>query len=227
LKKNFKEKIFLFSYFILPIFIYSIFGKGQHFAPRHIFFASLSLLILSAWSFDYIIEFAKKRFKKIKFRYYLSTAIISIIFLAYSGYSCLTFIFTPQASLIASWDRSTYTDQAIAWGFNESIVFFKTQAKNQKIFIAANGWQGIMPDALEMYLIGNKNIEIQRYKNSKFVHEDVYSHQKTTKTYFVSFRGKNEDFPKKYNLRLIFSTKTGTTNTYYKVYEVMGQKLSD
>ena len=84
-----------------------------------------------------------------------------------------------------------------------------------------------MPDALEMYLINNKNIQIQRYKNSNFVHEDVYSQQKTTKTYFVSFGGKNGNFPQKYNLRLISSTKTGSTNIYYNVYEVMGQQLPD
>jgi hypothetical protein len=152
---------------------------------------------------------------------------ILIVFLGYSGYACLTFIFTPQTSLIAAWDKVAYTDQGIAWGFNDSITFFKNQAKNQKIFIAANGWQGVMPDALEMYLIGDKNIQIQRYKNSNFVYEDVYSHQKTAKTYFVSFGNKNENFPEKYNLRLISSTKIGSTNTYYNVYRVMGQKLSD
>ena len=225
--KNYKEKIFLFAYFILPLSIYSLFGKGQFFTPRHIFFASLPLLILAAWALDYILELIKKHFKKINPEYHLGFAAVLIIFLSYSVYASLTFIFTPQTSLIASWDRLSYTDRVIAWGFNESIVFFKNQAKNQKIFIAANGWQGTMPDALEIYLIGNKNIEIQRYKNSNFVHDDVYLHQKTTKTYFVSFGSKNENYPKQYNLRLIFSTKTGSTNIYYNVYEVMGQKLSD
>jgi len=227
IKKSFKEKVFLFSYFIFPVSIYSLFGKGQFFAPRHVFFASLTLLVLSAWTLNYFFEFAKKHFKKSTLKYYLTIAIISFLFLSYSSYASLTFIFTPQTSLIASWDKTSYTDRVIAWGFNESINFFKAQAKNQKIFIAANGWQGTLPDALEIYLIGNKNIEVQRYKNSNFVHEDVYLHQKTTKTYFVSFRGKDENFPKKYNLKLISSTKMGTSNTYYKVYEVMGQELTD
>jgi hypothetical protein len=227
IKKYWREKIFLFLYFILPISIYAIFGKTQHLLPRHILYASLPLLILSAWALNNILEFTKTYFKKNKLKYYLSMITILIVFLGYSGYACLTFIFTPQTSLIAAWDKVAYTDQGIAWGFNDSITFFKNQAKNQKIFIAANGWQGVMPDALEMYLIGDKNIQIQRYKNSNFVYEDVYSHQKTAKTYFVSFGNKNENFPEKYNLRLISSTKIGSTNTYYNVYRVMGQKLSD
>lgn len=216
IRKFTKEKLFLFLYFLIPISLYSLFGKTNFLFPRHILFATLPLLILCAWSLDYFLQ--KKSL--------IVKSLIILIAIAYPSYVSLTFIVNPTRSAITKWDRETYTDKNIGWGFNESVRYFQGIASKEKIFIAGNGIMGQIPQGLEIYLSDNKNIKIKGYYFSEnTVPEEIYSYQKQMRTFFVTSKERGTDFEKKYNLKLISATKIGSTNRDYRIYEVMEGNL--
>ncbi len=219
LKKFFKEKSLLLLYFILPFIALALFGKVIY--PRFIFFMSLMLLPLAGWGLDYLIMLAKQKIHlKVSKAYF--AIIITLAFIIYPGFVSLQFAYSPVDAPIANADRSQYLNGwSAGWGVKESISYFEKQAKNNKIFIATEGTFGLMPEAMEMYLIKNKNVTIKGYWPIDAFPKEVLDYSQKMPTYFIFYQREHVVIPADFPLKLVFEVKQGNSNFYYRVYQVI------
>jgi 4-amino-4-deoxy-L-arabinose transferase-like glycosyltransferase len=220
--KNFKEKALLFLYFLLPFVALALFGRIIF--PRFIFFMSVMLLPLGAFGLNYIIDFCKDKIKlNISKSFY--AIFITTLFVVYPGFVSLQFAYDPIHAPIATADNSQYVNSwAAGWGVSESVVFFKEESKNQKIYIATEGTFGLMPETMEMYLIKDKNITIKGYWPVESFPKEILDMSSKMPTYFIFYQPQHVITPADYPLKLVFKVRQGDTDFYYRVYQVIPPK---
>ncbi|HZQ29625.1 MAG TPA: glycosyltransferase family 39 protein [Patescibacteria group bacterium] len=175
-RKNLKEKLLLFSWFIFPFIALALFGKTLY--PRFILFMTMPLLILAAYSLSEI-------YKKIKL-----APLILLLFTALmlkSDYFILTdFAKAP----IAYSDLQQYIlDWPAGVGVKEAVKFFDEKSKSGKIFVATEGTFGLMPYGLEIYLFKNKNVEIKGvWPIEDLPPKEATDASKTKQVYFLFYQ---------------------------------------
>ncbi len=221
-----KEKILLIIYFLLPFTALALFGKVIF--PRFIFFMSCFLLPLAGWGLNEIIGFVDKRLNKKK-KNILSTVVyivVTVIFVAYPGFVSFKVASDPiNAPIVRSDSRQYVNSWAAGWGVNESVEFFKKEAKNKKIFIATEGTFGLMPEALELYLINNKNITIKGYWPVEHsLAKETIEYSKKMPSYFVFYQPNNQIINQDYPLELVFQVRSGNSDYFYRVYKIIPPK---
>lgn len=222
IKKNFKEKILLLFYFLLPFTALALFGRVIF--PRFIFFMSLYLLPLAAWGLNYTINeglrYTKGNLKIKSIRFIIP--VIVFVFIWYPGFVSFQFAKNPITSKIAKADNSQYINSwAAGWGVKESVSFFDKKASQGKIFIATEGTFGLLPAALEMYLVQNKNVTIKGYWPVNEIEKEVLDNAKKMPTYFVFYQKEHVEIPPSFPLKLLFKVRQGNTEYYYRVYQVI------
>ncbi len=219
-KKFLKEKILLFLYFLLPFIALALFGRIIF--PRFIFFMSLFLLPLAAFSLNLILEFTKTKIKN-NYANALVGLIIIVLFVAYPTYSILKLLTDPINAPIADSDSGQYINNWTAgWGVNETIAFLQKESSNQKIFVGTEGTFGLMPYSLELYLIQNKNIVIKGYwPVNNQLPTDALKYASEMPSYFVFYQPQHVQIPKTFPLELVFQKKEGKSNYYYRFYKII------
>jgi len=224
--KMIKEKLLMFIYFLLPFLALAVFGRILY--PRFIYFMALTLLPLASCGLVWIIEIVEKKFLPSKRSKYFSSIIvilITVIFTFYPFYVSYKFAIDPVNAPIAQSDIDQYISGWTAgWGVKESIAYLGAQAKNQKIYIATEGTFGLMPFALELYLVDNPHVTLKSYwpLNDTLPTEVLQAAQKMP-TYFVFYQPQHQVIPPSYPLRLIQKTQEGNSQYYYRLYQVMPQ----
>lgn len=219
IKKYPREKILLTLYFILPFVALALFGRVIF--PRFIFFMSLMLLPLAATGLEFLIDFVDKKVK-LGIPKSIITILITFLFIAYSLCVSLQFAYDPVNSKIAKADNSQYVNSwAAGWGVKESIQFFKSEGENKKIFVATEGTFGLMPEAMEMYLLDEKNITVRGYWPMDKFPAEVSEYAKKMPTYFIFYQKDNQIIPEAYPLELVFKVQQGNRDSYYRVYRVL------
>ena len=150
-KNYLREKLLLFISFLVPIISLAVFGKTLY--PRFIFFMTLSLLPLVAFSLFYIYLFIKNR---------LLLLSLSLVFFALVFRTDYLILNNFSQAPIPDSDLNQYiNDWPSGKGVKESVEFFRDEAKKGKIYIATQGTFGLLPYALEIYLIDNPNVKIE------------------------------------------------------------------
>lgn len=222
IRKDFKEKAILILYFLLPFIALALFGRVIF--PRFIYFMSLYLLPLASWGLNYLIN-RSMNYTKINYKLGKIKSVVVVatfVFIWYPGLVSLQFALNPVAAKIAKADNSQYVNSwSAGWGVKESIDFFKQQSKNKKIFIATEGTFGLLPAALEMYLVTDKNIIIKGYWPVNDVEKEILDYAKKMPTYFVFYQKEHIKIPSTFPLKLLFQVKQGNTEYYYRVYQVI------
>ncbi|MCL4386693.1 MAG: glycosyltransferase family 39 protein [Cyanobacteria bacterium] len=222
IRRNYKEKVLLILYFLLPFVALALFGRVIF--PRFIYFMSLYLLPLAAWGLNYIINqslrYTKESLRVKSIKYIIP--IIVFVFIWYPGFISYQFAKDPINSKIAKADNRQYINSwAAGWGIKESVSFFREKASNGKIFIATEGTFGLLPAGLEMYLVQNKNITIKGYWPVNEVSKEVLDYAKKMPTYFVFYQKEHVEIPPSFPLEFLFKVRQGNTNYYYRVYQVI------
>lgn len=226
IKKFPREKILLILYFILPFTALALFGRVIF--PRFIFFMTLSLLPLAAWGLGQVIELADRELVKSKIninKNYLAGIIVAL-FVSFPFYVSYQVALNPAHADIPKADRSQYVNSwAAGWGVKESVDFFKEKAKDEKIYIATEGTFGLLPFALEMYLVQDKNVTIKGFwPIEDTLPKEVTESANSNPTYFVFYQEDNRDIPDSFPLELLFQVKQGESEYYYRVYQVIPQR---
>ena len=221
-----KEKLLLFLYFLGPFVALALFGRIIF--PRFIYFMSLYLLPLCGWSLNYLIELAQEKLKA-KSSLYLKYALNVLIpgfFLVYPAFCIFQLITNPVIAPIADADRNQYVNNwSAGWGVKESVAFFKEKAKNEKIFIATEGTFGLMPETMEMYLITNKNVTIKGYwPIENMLPKEALEYAKKMPSYFIFYQPQHIVIPNDFPLKLIFQVREGSSDYFYRVYQIIPQK---
>ena len=215
-----KEKILLFSWYIIPIVGLAVFGNALY--PRFIFFMMLFLLPLISYSLVILYSKLKNR--------YLFTILCLFIF----SFSFVTDYFILNDFFHAYIPRSDINQYKSDWpaggGVKESIEFFKKEAEKGKIYIATQGTFGLMPFAYEIYLVQNPNIAIEGiWPINKEIPQKVLEKSKQTPTYFVFYQPCTECSdvsvglapPSWQSLELIYQFKKESRERYLSVYRVL------
>lgn len=224
IKKEWKEKVVLFLYFLLPFLYLALFGKVIF--PRFIFFMSLMLLPIIGWGLNFILNGAAY-FLKHKERHLITIAQSSIVtlFIIYPLYTSAIFAINPVDAKIADADSVQYVNGWNAgWGVTESIELFKKESADKKIFVGTEGTFGMMPFALEMYLSNNPNIIVKGYwgfDSTLPVEATTYAEQMPAYFIFYQPNHRPQLDQNAYPLSLVFKTKQGNTPYYYSVYKII------
>lgn len=146
-----REAIVLLLWWIIPFVGLGLFARVLY--PRFILFMTMPLLILSAVALHVIVDNVGKT--------PLRTILLIIIFSP--GLITDYFIITnPIYAPIPYADKGQYiSDWPSGWGIREVNSYLLEQAQHQKIAVYTDGTFGLLPYALEIYLVQNPNISIR------------------------------------------------------------------
>ena len=152
-RKYFREKVFLLLWFLIPFSILALIGKVLY--PRFIFFMTLYLLPLAAYS----LYALRLRIKNTVL--YASFCLLVVLALIRSDFFILTdFAHAPIPRI----DLGQYINGWPAGGgVKEAIVFFEEEAKKGKVLVITQGTFGLFPFAFEIYLKDNPNITVSSF----------------------------------------------------------------
>lgn len=213
----FREKLVLFIWFLAPVIALALFGRTLY--PRFIFFMTLFLLPLIAISLFNL-------HKLIKRKWLFSILLLLFFILALrSDYLILTDF---SKSPITYSDVSQYSnDWTAGGGIREAVALFKEEAKKGKIYIATQGTFGLLPFALEIYLVDNSNVTIEGFwPLGDVIPKKVLEQSKQIPTYFVFYQPCPSCWPigappATWNLtNKVLEYKKVYSYTYFRVYKV-------
>ncbi len=221
LQKTFvKEKILLILWFGLPFIALALFGKTLY--PRYIFFMTLSLLPLVAYSI-YII------YEKLKEKLFLRSFFV-VLALFYPLVSSLLILTDFKNALIPFADKSQYfTGWPSGVGIPETINFFREKAKKSEIFIGTEGTFGLLPYAYELYFLNNKNITVKGYwPIGPEIYPELVKISLSKPTYIVFYQDcvpceAKGIAPHTWPLKKIMQISKVEKDTYVTVYQVIPQ----
>lgn len=214
-KSFLKEKVVLFLWFVIPIVALGFFGRTIY--PRFIFFMILSLLPLVAFSLHSISARLKKAYLLIIFLILSFELMIKTDFLILTDFS--------KAHIPVSDIWQYQSGWPAGGGVRKSIEFFEKEAKKGKIYIATQGTFGLMPYALEIYLINNPNIKIEGYwPIEDKIPAKVVEESKKNPTYFFFYQPCSScenigTAPFPWGLKPILQIKGGMNN-YTSIYRI-------
>ncbi len=147
--KKWREVLLMLGYFVAPFLALAVFGKTLY--PRYILFMTMPIVFLAAWG---LWQWWKEN------RTYWGKLLVFIAVLPYIVASGWMLIDIRTAPLLKS-DSSQYVnDWPAGWGVLEIASLLSEQSKKEKVTVYTEGTFGLMPYALEIYLSGNKNVEI-------------------------------------------------------------------
>lgn len=210
--KHFRgERIFLFLWFILPFTALALFGKVLY--PRFILFMTMPLLVLAASS---LLELGRI-VKNVKWQLVLMELII-IPSLAFDQ----KIIFDITNAPLTQIDKGQYVnDWPAGWGVKESVEILQKEANKGKIAIFTDGTFGLMPYAIELYLVYDKNVVIKGLwpiDNKEFPKE-IAASAKIKQTFFIA--NQKKDLPDSWSLQLMGKWQKGlNTESSLRLYKV-------
>lgn len=209
-RDKWREKLLLLVWFILPFIALGLFGKTLY--PRFILFMTTPILVLCAYSLNFLYENITK-----KLIFYI-IAIVVLILPIYTDY----FIITDLARApIAPPDLGQYINSWPAGGgVREMIAFFDQESKKGKIYVATQGTFGSLATyAVEIYLGENKNI-LKRgiYPLPERIPNDLLEKAKIMPVYLVT--NDSENAPPTWPLTLIGKYQKGIGDRHLSIYKV-------
>jgi len=145
-----REKLLLYAWWFGPFVALALFARVLY--PRFILFMTMPLLVMAASSLDWVVDRVKGWLRAVVVVAILYPSIIT-------GYFLVT---NPLHALIPWSDKSQYiTDWPSGWGIKEVNAFLLEQSKSGKVTVFTEGTFGLLPYAIEIYLVDRPNIEIR------------------------------------------------------------------
>lgn len=226
-KEYLKEKFLLFLFFLLPFLALALFARILF--PRFIFFMTLSLLPLVAYGLNDAISLSSKLLKKQIGSTPLKSLVpvfVLLVMLSYPLFVSYTFATDPINAAIAKPDNAQYVNHWTAgWGVKESVNYLMNEATDKKIYIGTEGTFGLLPFALEMYLVDNPNVVIKGFWPLEHnLPKELVEASKKMPTYIIFYQPNNINPPDIEHLQLIQKTQEGKSKYYYRLYRVIGYK---
>jgi hypothetical protein len=149
--KNPREKLLLLGWWFAPFAALAMFGRVLY--PRFIFFMILPLMILAATS----VYWVWGNLKGSVWRWVL----LVILFFGslYADYYIIT---DPKYAPIPDADAGQYiNDWPSGWGIPEVNAFLLKESQKGNITVYTDGTFGLLPYAIELYLVDNPRITIR------------------------------------------------------------------
>ncbi len=204
------EKLVLLGWWFAPFFALALDGRVLY--PRFILFMTIPLMILAAitmrWVWDY--------FKGSVWRW-----VLLAVLLFGSIYTDYYIIVNPLYAPIPEADAGQYIDNwPSGWGVSQVNVFLLAQSEKGKVTVYTDGTFGLLPYAIELYLVDNPNMKIQGvYPMPAEPTSEMLSQAKDHPTYIVFNQIQN--IPA-WPLKLIAQYQKGNAvNVYLRLYQII------
>lgn len=209
-----KEKLLLFLFWIVPFVGLALFGRVLY--PRFILFMTLPLFILAALLVDGVFQKLKPiLWKLVAFGLFFFVPLITDYYI----------ITDPLHAPIPYADKGQYIDNWPAgWGVPEVNAYLQKETKKGKTAVFTEGTFGLLPAAIEMYFIGNKNIEIKGvWPLPEEIPAEITDSAAEKPTYFVL--NQTQKVPSGWPLRFIFEFQKGNRHDRkLRFYEVVHEE---
>jgi len=212
--KSWKEKVLCFLYWVIPFVGLAVFGRVLY--PRYIFFMTMPLLCLCAFSLYWIFQFIKKR------SIILALCITVLLFIPSFRVS-YGILFDIKNAPVTTSDRGQYiNDWPSGWGVKEIVSYLSQKAETEKMTVFTEGTFGLLPYALEIYLVDNPNITIVGlWPLSLETPEAVKVAASKGPTYFVM---NQTQFPPNWSMDKIGEYQKGNNKTQHmRLYKLTSQ----
>lgn len=211
LGKKIKEKLLLFIWFFAPILGLALFGRTLY--PRFIFFMTMPMLILAAYSLENL--YSRLKFNKILITALFVTTLLISDYLIISNFARAPI---PKADL-----GQYINDWPAGGGIKEIIQYLDNESKKGKIYVASLGTFGSLPTySTEIYLGDNKNVDKRGiFPVPSEVPQDLLEKSKKMPVFlFVSNQHEFEQQIKNWPIKLIVQYQKGVGDSYSRLYKV-------
>lgn len=206
-----KEKLYLLFWFTAPFISLAFFGKVLY--PRFIFFMTIPLIILASYSFELIRGNLSKLNKFLP----LLLCLLLLPWIIFDSYLLTDIKNAPLTKI----DKGQYVnDWPAGWGVKETVKILESEAKNKKITIITDGTFGLMPYALELYLVYNPNVTIRGiWPFPEVFPKEIEDEARKKTVFFVG--NERQMIPANYPLKLIAKWPKGTNkDSTLRLYKV-------
>lgn len=241
LKKFTRERLFLFLWFLGPFTALALFGKVLY--PRFILFMTMPLLVLASSSFIEIENFLYRHCESLdcardklgarqssswlrlpRRSFHSLLAMTLFILVLPSLLFNYKFLFDITHAPLTAIDKGQYVnDWPSGWGVNEANTYLAGEAKKGKIAIFTDGTFGLMPYAIELYLVYNKNVTIKGlWPLNDIFPKEIADSVKKVPTFFIA--DQKEDISASWPLVLLGKWQKGINpNASLRLYKVIPQ----
>jgi 4-amino-4-deoxy-L-arabinose transferase-like glycosyltransferase len=204
------EKLLLAGWGLVPMVGLATFGKVLY--PRFVLFMTMPLLILAAVGLAGLMRRLG--------RWGVVALVACLVMPLYMDYFILT---NPKQAPITKSDKDQYiSDWPSGWGVSEVNAFLASEATKRKITVITEGTFGLMPYAVEIYLVDNPNVEIKGiWPLPEELPQEFADAASDHKTYFILFQRQSP--PEAWPLRLIAEYEKGRSTVKLRLYEVLSQ----
>lgn len=146
-----KERLLLYIWWILPFMALANFAKILY--PRFILFMTIPLFIIAADSYIRIWSLIQRPLMRF--------VLIGIFFLP-GMFISRTIVTDPIHAGIPLSDRNQYmNDWPAGGGVLEVVAYLREAVRHEKVAVITEGTFGLLPYAIEIYLVDNPNITIE------------------------------------------------------------------
>jgi len=211
LGKNRREKLLLFSWFIVPLVALAVFGRTLY--PRFILFMTMPMLVLAAYSLDNIMS--KLKINKVIVVLSFVTSLLVSDYLIINNFARAPI---PKADL-----TQYINDWPAGGGAKEIVNYLDKESKKGKIYVASLGTFGSLPTyTVEIYLGDNRNVDKRGiYPVPTTIPQDLTEKAKKMPVFvFVSNQHEFEQSIKTWPIKLIVQYKKGVGDSFSKLYKV-------
>jgi len=205
-----REKLLLLGWWFAPFFALALDGRVLY--PRFILFMILPLVILSGVAVVWIWN----HFRGSVWRWVLLT----ILFFG-SFYTDYYIIANPLYAPIPSADAGQYiNDWPSGWGIPKVNAFLLKESQKGKISVYTDGTFGLLPYAIELYLVDNPNITIKgMYPIPGDIPQELIDQAGGQPTYMIF--NQKQDIPP-WPMKFIAQYQKGqNTVKFMRLYEVL------
>ena len=148
--KEMRIKLLLLIMFSAPLVGLALFGKVLY--PRFVLFMTMPLLLLVAWSFNYMAERIKQK---------VVLALVYVLLVSYLVYFDAKILLSIITAPLPRSDAGQYVnDWPSGWGIRESVDFLAKEVQDKEITLFTEGNFGLLPYGIEIYLVDDPNLEI-------------------------------------------------------------------
>ena len=207
-----REKLLLLGWWFAPFFALALDGRVLY--PRFILFMTLPLIILAAVAVQWIWN---------HFRGSVWRWVLLVILFFGSFYTDYYIIANPLYAPIPSADAGQYiNDWPSGWGIPEVNAFLLKESQKGKITVYTDGTFGLLPYAVELYLVDNPNVTIKgMYPIPSDIPKALIDQAKKNPTYIIF--NQRQDVPP-WPMKLIAQYQKGqNTVVFMRLYEVLPQ----
>jgi 4-amino-4-deoxy-L-arabinose transferase-like glycosyltransferase len=208
--KHTREKLLLLGWWFAPFVALALTGRVLY--PRFILFMTLPLMILSGVAVWWIWN----HFKGSVWRWVLLVVLFFGSF--YTDYYIIT---NPMYAPIPNADAGQYiNDWPSGWGIPEVNAFLLKESQKGKISVYTDGTFGLLPYAVELYLVDNPNVTIKGlYPIPSDIPKELTDQANLTPTYMIFNQVQNiPPWPMKFIAQY---QKGQNTGVFMRLYEVL------